>query len=35
MNEQGHEIVLQFDYVGGGLTAKGGEPLKGFAIAGD
>ncbi len=27
-------IHLQFDYVGGGLMAKGG-PLRGFAIAGD
>jgi len=27
-------IRLFFDHVGGGLVAKGGEPLKGFAIAG-
>jgi len=28
------KIILQFDCVGGGLVAGGGEPLKGFAIAG-
>jgi sialate O-acetylesterase len=27
-------IILSFDHVGGGLVAKGGESLKGFAIAG-
>jgi sialate O-acetylesterase len=27
-------IALFFDHVGSGLVAKGGEPLKGFAIAG-
>jgi len=33
MTTQGGKIVLKFDCVGGGLTAKGGK-LKGFAIAG-
>jgi len=28
------KVVLHFTQVGGGLTAKGGEPLKRFAIAG-
>lgn len=28
-------IKLKFDHVGGGLIAKGGEVLKGFAIAGE
>ncbi len=31
---QGDKVVLSFDSLGGGLVAKGGEPLKGFAIAG-
>jgi sialate O-acetylesterase len=35
MNIRGNEIVLNFKYVDGGLVAKGGEPLKGFAIAGE
>ncbi len=30
---KGEAIVIHFDYVGGGLTAKGDE-LSGFAIAG-
>ncbi|MFH1371949.1 MAG: sialate O-acetylesterase [Planctomycetota bacterium] len=34
MAVQGNEAILHFDHVGGGLVAKGGEPLKGFAIAG-
>ena len=34
MTKKGKTIVLSFDHVGGGLVAKGGEPLKGFAIAG-
>jgi sialate O-acetylesterase len=34
MRIEGHNIILRFDHVGGGLVAKGGEPLKGFAIAG-
>jgi sialate O-acetylesterase len=34
MNIEGNKIVLDFDNVGGGLIAKGGGPLKGFAIAG-
>ncbi len=35
MSKQGQEIVIRFDHVGGGLMTKGGEPLKGFAIAGN
>ena len=35
MKKDGSEIALSFDHVGGGLVAKGGEPLKGFAIAGE
>jgi sialate O-acetylesterase len=34
MEKKDNKIVLNFDHVGGGLVAKGGEPLKGFAIAG-
>ncbi len=34
MEKKDSKIVLSFDHVGGGLVAKGGEPLKGFAIAG-
>ncbi|MHC4167688.1 MAG: sialate O-acetylesterase [Planctomycetota bacterium] len=30
----GGEAMLNFDHVGGGLVARGGEALKGFAIAG-
>ncbi len=30
----GNKMVLSFDHVGGGLVAKDGEALKGFAIAG-
>jgi sialate O-acetylesterase len=32
---KGHTIRLTFDHVGGGLVAKGGEKLEGFAIAGE
>ena len=31
---QGDKVVLSFDSIGGGLVAKGGDQLKGFAIAG-
>jgi sialate O-acetylesterase len=34
MKVDGSSIILNFDHVGGGLVAKGGEELKGFAIAG-
>jgi sialate O-acetylesterase len=34
MKIQGRDIILHFDHIGTGLVAKGGEPLKGFAIAG-
>ncbi|MBN2594485.1 MAG: hypothetical protein JXA81_13335, partial [Sedimentisphaerales bacterium] len=34
MKVDGNSIVLSFDHAGGGLVAKGGEELKGFAIAG-
>jgi sialate O-acetylesterase len=34
MKVDGNSIVLSFDHVGGGLIAKGGDELKGFAIAG-
>lgn len=34
MEKEDGRIRLHFDHVGGGLTAKGGGPLKGFAIAG-
>jgi sialate O-acetylesterase len=34
MDTKDNKIVLHFDYVGGGLVAKDGGPLKGFAIAG-
>jgi sialate O-acetylesterase len=34
MEKKGKQIVVSFDHVGGGLVAKGGESLKGFAIAG-
>lgn len=33
MEIEGNKAILHFDHVGGGLVAKGGEPLKGFAIA--
>jgi sialate O-acetylesterase len=31
---QDGKAVLRFTHIGGGLVAKGGEPLKGFAVAG-
>jgi sialate O-acetylesterase len=34
MEKKDNKIVLSFDHVGDGLVAKGGEPLKGFSIAG-
>jgi len=34
MKVDGSSIILKFDHVGSGLVAKGGEELKGFAIAG-
>ena len=34
MKVEGDKIRLTFDHLGGGLAAKGDEPLKGFAIAG-
>ena len=34
MEKKDHRIILSFDHVGGGLVAKSGETLKGFAIAG-
>lgn len=35
MSREGSSIVIRFDDVGSGLVAAGGEPLKGFAIAGE
>ena len=35
LDVDGNKAVLHFDHLGGGLEAKGGEALKGFAIAGD
>lgn len=35
MDVDGNKAVLHFDHLGGGLEAKGNEPLKGFAIAGE
>lgn len=34
MKVEGGKVRLMFDHVGGGLAAKGGQKLKGFAIAG-
>ncbi|MGD8786071.1 MAG: sialate O-acetylesterase [Phycisphaerales bacterium] len=34
MTIKNEKTILNFDHVGGGLTAGGGESLKGFAIAG-
>lgn len=34
MDVKGNKIVLRFNHIGGGLVAKGGDALKGFAIAG-
>jgi sialate O-acetylesterase len=35
MKEEGGAIRLSFKHVGGGLVAKGGEKLTGFAVAGE
>jgi len=35
MQKDGNKILLHFDHCDGGLVAQGGEPLKGFAIAGE
>lgn len=32
---EGAEVVVQFRHADGGLTAKDGEPLRGFEVAGD
>ena len=34
MKVEGNAIRLKFSHLGGGLVAKGGEPLKWFVIAG-
>jgi sialate O-acetylesterase len=34
MNVEGNSVRVKFSHLGGGLVAKGGEPLKGFVIAG-
>ena len=34
MKVEGGTVRLAFDHVGGGLVAKGGGPLNGFAVAG-
>jgi sialate O-acetylesterase len=34
MEIKGDTVTLHFDHVGDGLVAKGGGPLKGFAVAG-
>jgi sialate O-acetylesterase len=34
LTREGNRIRLQFDHVGGGLAARGGAPLQGFAVAG-
>lgn len=34
MRIEGDKIVLDFEHIGSGLVAGGGEPLKGFAVAG-
>jgi sialate O-acetylesterase len=34
MSVVGNEVHLQFDHVGSGLVSRGGEELKGFAVAG-
>jgi sialate O-acetylesterase len=34
MEKRGDQIILLFDHPGSGLMSKGGEPLKGFTIAG-
>ena len=35
MKIEGSAVHLTFDHIGGGLMAKDGEPVKGFAIAGE
>lgn len=35
MTVEGNKIRLRFKHTGGGLITKNGEPVKGFAIAGD
>jgi sialate O-acetylesterase len=35
MNVEGSNIRVKFDYVGGGLAARGGKPLDWFKIAGE
>ena len=35
MERKGNQILLRFDHCGGGLVARDGAPLKGFAIAGE
>ncbi|MEW6235436.1 MAG: sialate O-acetylesterase [Candidatus Omnitrophota bacterium] len=35
MNVEGNMIRLRFQHVGGGLVSKGGDELKGFAVAGE
>ena len=35
MRIQGERIIIEFDHADGGLAARGGSELKGFAIAGD
>ncbi len=34
MKVEGGKIIVHFEHIGGGLVVGGGEPLKGFAIAG-
>lgn len=34
MRTEGNKIILDFEHIGSGLVAKGGEALKGFAVAG-
>jgi sialate O-acetylesterase len=34
MKVESGKVILSFDHVGGGLVARGGEPLKGFSVAG-
>jgi len=35
MTAEGSKVRLRFEHTGGGLVAKGGGPLKGFAVAGE
>ena len=34
MRKEGGRVIVEFDYTYGGLSVRGGGPLKGFAIAG-